>query len=529
MTAPAIPKRPARRKPSGGDGKPGAAAKTAAPPFDPLHHPASHPETWPIGRIQPYPNNARTHPKAQIDLLAKLLKQQGVDQPIVVDEDGVILKGHGRRLAAIAAGFEVFPVVVRWGLTDAEKTAMRLQDNQVALLSGWDHQLIHHELVVLQRAGFDMPLLGFGKQQLTAWGAAPIDTSKDPDEIPPEPKRPSVRHGDVWVLGEHRLVIGDATAAETWKTLFGNERAAMVFTDPPYGVSYEATSGKFEVIIGDEKRRDELYLMLSRSFRRMAAFTVDNGALYIWHASSTREDFSQAMKAVGIYERQYLIWVKPAIILGHSDYRWQHEPCFYAANGDKAPPFYGDRGESTVWHVRMQTPKEIQTTIGSGLVLLDGHGAELFIQSRPPKNKKTRQIRITKDQHVWISGNQSGGTVWEVGRDGHHQHPTQKPVELARRAIENSCKPGEIVADGFLGSGTTLIAAHMTGRRCYGIELDPIYAEIIIQRWEAFSGSAATLEASGKTFAETKKDRGRGIRRDARKLEPAPSPVTSPD
>lgn len=464
------------------------------------------PESWPLAQIHAYPQNARTHPQEQIDLLAKLLAKHGFDQPIVVDEEGIILKGHGRRLAALKAGFIEVPVIVRRGLPENEKRAMRLQDNQVSLLAGWDDRIARSELGLLKTAGFEMPLLGFGDRQLNSWGiTASMPEVIDPDEIPPEPKRPSVKVGDIWLLGQHRLAIGDATDGKTWKTLFGRERAAMVFTDPPYGVSYAARSGKFDVIKGDEKRRDELYTMLTKALRETVRYTVDAGAFYIWHASSTREDFAQAMKAVGITERQYLIWVKPAIMLGHSDYNWQHEPCFYAAKGDRSPAFYGDRGESTVWHVRLSLPKETQTTVGTGVVLLDGQGGELYVQARPPKNKKARQIRLTQGHSLYLSGAERAGTIWEVRRDGAHQHPTQKPVELARRAIENSSQPGEIVADGFLGSGTTLIAAEMTGRRCFGIELDAVYAEVIIRRWEKFAGASSILERTGATFAEVVK------------------------
>jgi DNA modification methylase len=496
--------------------------------------PAMAPESWPLAQIHPYPENPRVHPQEQINLLARLLAKYGIDQPIVCDEGGVILKGHGRRLAALQAGLTEFPVVVRRGLSEDDKRAMRIQDNQAALLSEWSQQLIKRELAHLKLAGFDMPLLGFGDRQLATWGIGTgIPEFKDPDEIPTEPKRPIVKLGEVWLLGQHRLAIGDATSASTWKALFGRDRAAMVFTDPPYGVSYAARSGKFDVIKCDEKRRDELYTMLVKALRETARYTVDRGALYIWHASSTREDFAQAMKAVGISERQYLIWVKPAIVLGWGDYRWAHEPCFYAAKGDQAPAFYGERDASTVWHVQLARPKETSTTVGSGVVLLDGHGAELYVQMRPPKNKKARQIRIQQGQMVLLAGAERDTTIWEVARDRSPEHPTQKPVELARRAIENSSQPGEIIADGFLGSGTTLIAAEMTGRRCYGIELDPIYAEVTIRRWEKFAGAAAVCEASGQTFAETTKRRTRTARsndmppaagRGARDQSPAASP-----
>lgn len=468
------------------------------------NHPAMAPEWRPLAKIYPYPNNPRTHPQAQIELLAGIMKQRGVDQPIVVDEDGVIIKGHGRRIAAALAGFKEFPVVVHRGLSDADKKAMRIEDNQVSLLSGWDQGLMRTEISSLQTAGYDVALLGFPEATLRGWGAfGAASQAQDPEAIPDAPKRAIVRAGDLWQLGGHRLLCGDATKPESWKALFGADRAAMVFTDPPYGVSYEG--GGFEIIKGDNKRRDELYKMLLQSMREMTKHAVDKAAFYIWHASSTREDFAQAMKAAGLSERQYLMWVKPAIVFGRADYQWQHEPCFYAAKADQSPAFYGERAESTVWHVQMVRGKDTAATIGNGILLLNGEGGALYIQSKAPKAKKMRELRLAKDDHVYLSGAETAGTVWEVARDTGYEHPTQKPVELARRAIENSSKPGEIVADGFLGSGTTLIGAEMTARRCFGTELDPVYAEVIIRRWETFTKQKAMLD--GQTIEQVGRQR----------------------
>jgi DNA modification methylase len=483
-------------------------AKKAKPEW-----PANKPVMTAIDKIQPYPNNPRTHPPAQIAMLAAIMKRRGVDQPIVVDEDFVILKGHGRRLAALQAGFEEYPVVMHRGLSDADKAAMRIEDNQVALLAGWDTKLMTSEIGSLKLAGYDVKLLGFSEVQLRNWDdKAP--KGNNPEIVPDAPKKPIVRKGDLWHLGEHRLICGDSTDPETWRRLFGTARASLIFTDPPYGVSYKAET--FGVIEGDKKRRDELYQMLQRALQHMVARAVDNAAFYIWHASSTREDFADAIKAVGLTERQYLLWVKPAFVFGRADYQWAHEPCFYAAKADHKPAFYGERAESTVWHAQVSNTKDAATSIGNGILLLDGLGGSMFIQARAPKNKKLRQVRLTEGRSIFLSdSDQQQSTVWQVGRDGTHEHPTQKPIELARRAIENSSRPGEIVADGFLGSGTTLIGAEMTGRRCFGCELDPVYAEVIIRRWEKFTGKKATLERTttttpGKTAgADTRKPSGR--------------------
>jgi DNA modification methylase len=473
--------------------------------------PAQNVSDWAIKDIKPYAKNPRTHPQDQITLLAEHMKRFGVDQPIVVDEDGVILKGHGRRMAAIEAGFKTYPVVVHKDLTEEEKDLVRVGDNQAALLSDWDPELIRLTVSDLQASGADLRLLGFPDTELKGFLQTDEKPPADPDDLPELAKDPVVRRGDVWVLGKHRIVCGDATDDKTWDAVFDaptNERAAMVFTDPPYGVSYEASSGKFDVIQGDRKRRDDLYKMLLASISRMAGRTENLAAFYIWHASATRQDFTDAMKAAGLFERQYILWVKPSMALGHADYGWQHEPCFYASKGDRSPAFYGDRTNSTVWHVNIGgNQRNIAATVGTGVALLDGKGGMLYVQSKTPKNKKIRQIRLAADSSVFLSGSdRQDGTVWEVSRDGKHVHPTQKPVELARRAIENSSRPGEIVIDGFLGSGTTLIGCELTGRKCYGVELDPIYAEATIERWEAVAGRKAIKDLSGKTLEELRNE-----------------------
>lgn len=484
---------------------------------------------WKLEDIKPYANNPRTHPKAQIDLLASLLVKWGPDQPIVVDDDGIILKGHGRRLAALQAQMADFPVVQRLGLSDDDKRAMRIVDNQVPLLSGWDQTLVTAEIGILKIGGYDIKLLGFSEAGLRGFGiVSGAAANKDPDHIPDAPKRSIVRAGDLWELGGHRLMCADSTKPETWKRLCGTDKAAVVFTDPPYGVSYKARSGDFEIIEGDDKRRDALYKMLLQSLREMTKHAGELAGFYIWHASSTREDFAQAMKAAGLAESQYLLWVKPGVVLGHSDYRWQHEPCFYAAKEGHKAAFYGNRSDSTVWHVQMVTAKDTAATIGNGILILDGEGSTLFVQSKPPKSKKLRQIRITKGANVFLSGSDRlDGTVWEVARDSGYEHPTQKPVELARRAIENSSRPGQIVIDGFLGSSTTLIAAEMTGRRCYGVEMDTVYAEVGIRRWERFSGQKATME--GQTIEQIGRARQRGATRSAPKRKKVADVAASPE
>ncbi len=312
--------------------------------------PAAKVAMWPLADIKPYPNNPRTHPAAQIEQLARAMREDGVTMPILVDEKGVIIAGHGRKLAALANKFKEYPVVIARGWSEERKRASRLRDNQMGLLSGWDNKLITAEIGQLKLAGYNLQLLGFPEAQLRQWEGGTL-ALKDPDETPPPPKTPTVKLGEVWALGDHRVMCGDATDTEHWHRLLGPERASLVFTDPPYGVSYQGD--KFEIIQGDKKRRDDLYKMLVRSFREMIRYANDKAAFYIWHSSSTSDDFAAAMKATGLTERQRLMWVKPAAVLSGADYQQQHEPCFYAAKEAQSPAFYGQRAESTVWNACM--------------------------------------------------------------------------------------------------------------------------------------------------------------------------------
>jgi DNA modification methylase len=312
--------------------------------------------------------------------------------------------------------------------------------------------------------------------------------------IPTTPTKPITKPGDLWILGSHRLLCGDSTKEENVRRLFKNARAGCVFTDPPYGVSYEDRGGKFGMIKNDDLRDDSLVKLLQPALRLAVKYAADNAGFYIWHASSTRDDFSYAMKAAGLMERQYLIWAKNGFSFGWADYKWSHEPCFYASKADKKPEFYGDMGQSTIWRVSCVLKGSVATTLGSGIVLTDGNGQKLWIQGTPPQTKKIRTTRLGPGDKIAIASADAAGTVWEVSRETDMVHPTQKPTELAIRAIRNSSKEGEVVYDPFLGSGTTLMGADYTGRRCYGCELDPKYADTIVKRWEDFSAKKAVLE-----------------------------------
>lgn len=321
-------------------------------------------------------------------------------------------------------------------------------------------------------------------------------------------------------MGEHRLICGDSTKPATYKALLGGREAALVFTDPPYGISYQAPSGAFEEIKGDNMRRGQLAAMLQGAFGAALEHTAKAAAWYVWHASATREDFAKALRDTGLVELGVIIWAKPGMVLGWSDYRWAHEPCFYAARQGVKPAFYGDRTQTTTWRIDARgAAGEPSTAIGAGVILTTKDGAELYVSGTPPKGRKLRHVHADRPVLVSDTGT-AGDDLWEVGRDSGHGkegalHPTMKPVELARRAIRNSSQTGEIVLDMFAGAGSTIMAAEQTGRQGYGIELDPQYVDATVRRWQLLTGKEATHAEEKRTFEAIAKARA-GRKRAAR-------------
>jgi DNA modification methylase len=314
------------------------------------------------------------------------------------------------------------------------------------------------------------------------------------DALPELPTKPRTKPGDLYILGRHRILCGDSTQDKDVERLMAGQRAHMVFTDPPYGVGYKTISDKiYKPIRGDEKKADDLVAKLLRpAFRLAAKHSLPTAAFYIWHASSTREDFTFALKAEGIVETQYLIWVKNNFIMGHADYHWAHEPCFYCHKDGESAPFHGDRKQQTVWTASLQDGKsDVAAALASGLLLLDGQGAQLYLQSKAPKGKKLRTIRITPGQKIELLQDSAATDTWTVARDTAADHPTQKPVELATRALINSSLPDQIVLDLFGGTGCTLIAAEQLNRQARIMERDPGYCDLIVDRWQAFTGETA--------------------------------------
>ena len=463
----------------------------------------AHDDILPIEKVTPNPKNPNQHPEKQVKLLAEIIKAQGWRQPITIStRSGFIVKGHGRLMAARMAEATEVPVDYQNYATEAEEWADLTADNRIAELAEMDNTMLADILSEIDTGEMPLILSGYDEDDLEgiinaiagADDAEPNDQDKEMEPIS--------KPGDLWMLGWHRLVVGDATDQKTVERLMAGEKASLLNSDPPYGVSYETQSQKFAMIKNDDKTHDDLYdKLLLPAFRNMCRFTTEDAAFYIWHASSTRRDFEDAMTAAGLMENQYITWIKNGFTLGRADYQWGTEYCFYASKAGVSPKWYGDRAQSTAWRVTTRTDGEMFTSLGNGIVITDGHGGKLYVTDTPPKGKKLRYVRMDEASTLYLSQEDKMSTGWEVARETGTLHPTQKPVELAVRAIENSSQPGEIVLDLFGGSGSTLMGAELTGRRGYCTELDPTYADVIISRYIIQTGNiGVTVERDGKVL-----------------------------
>lgn len=403
--------------------------------------------------LKPYPHNPRVISQAAIDKVLASVREFGWRQPIVVDEDGVILVGHTRRLAAIKGGYKQVPVHDATGLSDAQKRAYRLADNRTGEESEWDMPVLATEIAGLRALDFDLKPLGFDTPELRALEAK--EPGKDAEATPEPPKNPVTRPGDLWQLGDHYVRCGDSTKAEDVSDLLDGAKPGLMVTDPPYGVNYDATwRGKAGHANLGRNRTGRVVADERIDWREAWALFLGDVA-YIWHAGRHASEVQISLEASGFEIRSQIIWRKTVMAMGRGDYHWQHEPCWYAVRQGRKSNWGGGRKQTTVWD------------IASPLHIMGGS-----------KEEKT-------------------------------EHPTQKPIECMKRPIENNSAPGDAVYDPFLGSGTTLIAAEMTGRRCYGMEISPAYCDVIVRRWQEFTGKTATLAESGQTFEQVAKQRKR--------------------
>lgn len=441
-----------------------------------------------VADLKPWDRNPRRG--HAVDAIASSIETFGYLAPIIVQKDTLrVLAGHGRLAALKKRGVQAVPVIVA-DLTDAQATLYTIADNKLGEISAWDEELLAQLAKELEFADLNLGIAGFSEEELAELLRSIYEPAAvDADEVlEPEPVAITLP-GDMWTMGDHAFLCGDSTKRESYDRLMGNAGAALVFTDPPYGVDYKAK--KFDLIKNDELKGDRLMSFLAEAFVLASTWSTSKAAFYVWHASSTREEFAWALKAAGLIERQYLLWVKPSITLGHADYHWQHEPCFYAAKDGAAPEYFGDRSQSTVWTIGERQGGRLRYQLGQGVLVSTGE-REVYVTPAPPRGRKLRRIRLAPGQVAELATEIAGGDCWFVGRDSVTEHPTQKPVDLSLRAIENSSRRGDIVLDPFLGSGSTLLGCELTGRACRGFELSPQYADVIVRRWQRLTGKKAT-------------------------------------
>jgi DNA modification methylase len=441
-------------------------------------------EQWAIGKLRPYPGNPRQNLQT-IDKVVASLEQFGWRQPIVVDESGEIIVGHTRYMAAQRMRLRTVPVHVAVGLTPEKVRAYRLADNRIADESEWDQDLLAVELSELLKVGADLSTTGFSAFEvddlLEALEEGTANTP-DPDAAPPVPKTPRTRLGDVWILGNHRLRCGDSRRLEDMRSATDNRLVDIVWTDPPYNVAYFGKGKDTKHLsIKNDKMDDgafaEFLIIVNRNMFKM----MKPGApIYIAHAATEALNFLAASDRAGFKVSGTLIWRKDSMVLGHSDYQWQHEPILYGWKPGKSHPWFGDRKQVTM----------IET--GDGLITQLGDG-------RWQVTLGDRLLVFTGEATL----EEFSSSLIEIDRPTKSTlHPTMKPTALIERLLKNSAKPGQLVLDCFGGSGSTLIAAERLGMHAALVELDPAYCDVIVQRWEEYTKRQAVRDGDGVHFGQ---------------------------
>jgi DNA modification methylase len=413
--------------------------------------PADKVERRAVASLVPYARNARTHSPDQVDQIAASIREFGWTIPVLVDEEGTLIAGHGRVMAAKKLGISEVPVMVAEGWSEAQRKAYVLADNKLALNAGWDNELLRVELEGLKELDFDISLTGFSGDELVSILADKTDGLTDPDQTPEPPVDPVSEPGDVWLLGNHRIVCGSSTEVESVDKALNGVKPHLMVTDPPYGVEYDADWRNKAMRADGSKvggRAVGKVLNDDKADWREAWALFPGDVAYVWHAGNMAHVVAESLLSCDLHIRAQVIWAKSQFVIGRGDYHPQHEPCWYAVRKGKTGHYDGGRKQSTLWQI-----------------------------DKPQKS--------------------------ETG------HSTQKPVECMKRPIENNSSPGQAVYEPFSGSGTTIIAAEMTGRCCHAIELNPAYVDVAVTRWQDFTGNEAVLESTGQTFGEVKSGRGK--------------------
>lgn len=394
-----------------------------------------------VESLIPYARNSRTHSDEQVAQVAASIKEFGFTNPVLVDQDGMIIAGHGRTLAAQRLQMKEVPCLRLSHLSEAQKRAYVIADNKLALNAGWDDELLAVELRDLKDSDFDLSLTGFGDDELADLLAEALEEGlTDEDSVPEAPETPVTVPGDIWVLGKHRLMCGDATSIENLEKLCEGQLVDMWLTDPPYNVAYEGKTKDALTIKNDEMGNDDFRQFLRDSYTAADAVMKPGAVFYIWHADSEGYNFRGAAFDIEWTIRQCLIWKKQTMVMGRQDYHWQHEPCLYGWKEGAAHLWASDRKQTTILEF-----------------------------NRPMRSA---------------------------------DHPTMKPVELFEYQILNNTKGADLVLDSFSGSGTTVICCEKIGRRARALELDPVYCDVIVKRWQEYTGKKAIHEETGKSYDE---------------------------
>lgn len=386
----------------------------------------------PLEKLVPYINNARTHSPEQIKKLRSSLREFGFINPVIIDRDYGVIAGHGRILAAKEENMKEVPCVFADHLNEAQKKAYIIADNRMAMDAGWDEELLRIEIESLQAESFDIGLTGFDEKEIADLFSDSKETEIEEDDFDLTKaleKAAFVERGDIWKVGRHTLMCGDATSKEDVDLLMGEKKANLILTDPPYGVSFKSSSGL--TIQNDSIKDEEFYAFLLQAFSCMAEHLEQGGSGYIFHADTEGLHFRKAFVDAGFHLAGVCIWVKNALVLGRSDYQWQHEPVLYGFLKNGKHSWYSDRKQTTIWNF-----------------------------DKPKRNEN---------------------------------HPTSKPLDLLSYPIRNSSQENAIVLDTFGGSGSTLMACEKTNRICYTMELDEKYASVILRRYVEDTGDSENV------------------------------------
>lgn len=433
-------------------------------------------EYRPLDSLVPYARNARTHSEAQVAEIAGSIREFGFVNPVLIAEDGTLIAGHGRVLAARLLGMDTVPTITLTGLSDNQRRALVLADNRIALNAGWDESLLALELSDLKDAGVDLGIMGFEDGELDRLLAGTEDAdqgSTAPVVIPEPPRNPVSRTGDLWLLGDHRLLCGDATCHDDVRRLMNGERAVLFATDPPYLVDYDGSnhptrnkdwSQSYGVTWDDSSQGAELYDQFIGA--AVAEAITEDAAWYCWHASRRQAMLEACWEKAGAFVHQQIIWVKDRGVLTRSQYLWKHEPCLMGWRRPNRPPKIADQTLPSTWEMP------------------------------------------------------------SFARDDRPDHPTPKPLDAFGIPMRQHVARGGLCYEPFSGSGSQIMAGEANGRRVFAMEISPAYVDVAVERWQAETGKDAILDGDGRTFAEVRVER---LGDDAEPPAETPDPDAAPE